>query len=176
MSISSLDNTEGSRRGNRALEAALATISAGAAGRDANPSFPAEPFRRLASEGVLEIPVPGPLREHGRRTYFAEEWRTLLTTEPYAPYNRPPLTKEYLRGEASREDLPIESETWYGTGGLGGGARWAAASNSPTTARCPRVSGPDTRSKDACVTSGYSRIRTAPGRRSTGSSRAPPSP
>ena len=39
---------------------------------------------------------------------------TLLTAEPYAPYKRPPLTKEFLRGEASREDLPIENETWYG--------------------------------------------------------------
>ena len=38
---------------------------------------------------------------------------TILTSEPYAPYNRPPLTKEYLRGEASREDLPIESDGWY---------------------------------------------------------------
>ncbi|MGH3148266.1 MAG: NAD(P)/FAD-dependent oxidoreductase, partial [Rubrobacter sp.] len=38
---------------------------------------------------------------------------TLLTSEPYIPYNRPPLTKEYLRGEASREDLPIESEGWF---------------------------------------------------------------
>jgi len=38
---------------------------------------------------------------------------TMLTPEPYAPYNRPPLTKEYLRGEASREDLPIESDGWY---------------------------------------------------------------
>jgi 3-phenylpropionate/trans-cinnamate dioxygenase ferredoxin reductase subunit len=25
---------------------------------------------------------------------------TMLTPEPYAPYRRPPLTKEYLRGEA----------------------------------------------------------------------------
>jgi 3-phenylpropionate/trans-cinnamate dioxygenase ferredoxin reductase component len=39
---------------------------------------------------------------------------TLLTSEPYAPYNRPPLTKEYLRGEASSDDLPIEDEGWYG--------------------------------------------------------------
>jgi 3-phenylpropionate/trans-cinnamate dioxygenase ferredoxin reductase component len=38
---------------------------------------------------------------------------TMLTPEPYAPYRRPPLTKEYLRGEASREDLPIESGDWY---------------------------------------------------------------
>jgi 3-phenylpropionate/trans-cinnamate dioxygenase ferredoxin reductase subunit len=39
---------------------------------------------------------------------------TILTSEPYAPYNRPPLTKEFLRGEASREDLPLESDGWYG--------------------------------------------------------------
>jgi 3-phenylpropionate/trans-cinnamate dioxygenase ferredoxin reductase component len=38
---------------------------------------------------------------------------TLLTSEPYIPYNRPPLTKEYLRGEVSRIDLPIEGEGWY---------------------------------------------------------------
>ena len=38
---------------------------------------------------------------------------TILSSETYAPYNRPPLTKEYLRGEASREDLPIENDGWY---------------------------------------------------------------
>jgi 3-phenylpropionate/trans-cinnamate dioxygenase ferredoxin reductase subunit len=38
---------------------------------------------------------------------------TILSSEVYAPYNRPPLTKEYLRGEASREDLPIENDGWY---------------------------------------------------------------
>lgn len=38
---------------------------------------------------------------------------TILSTEPYPPYNRPPLTKEFLRGESGREDLPIEAEKWY---------------------------------------------------------------
>lgn len=38
---------------------------------------------------------------------------TILTFEPYAPYRRPPLTKEFLRGEVSREDLPLGSEGWY---------------------------------------------------------------
>ena len=38
---------------------------------------------------------------------------TILSSEAYAPYNRPPLTKEYLRGEVSREDLPIEKDGWY---------------------------------------------------------------
>jgi 3-phenylpropionate/trans-cinnamate dioxygenase ferredoxin reductase component len=43
---------------------------------------------------------------------------TILSSEMYAPYNRPPLTKEYLRGEVSREDLPIESEDWYHENGV----------------------------------------------------------
>jgi 3-phenylpropionate/trans-cinnamate dioxygenase ferredoxin reductase subunit len=43
---------------------------------------------------------------------------TMLTPEPYAPYNRPPLTKECLRGKASREDLPLESDDWYEKHGL----------------------------------------------------------
>jgi 3-phenylpropionate/trans-cinnamate dioxygenase ferredoxin reductase subunit len=38
---------------------------------------------------------------------------TLLSSEAYAPYNRPPLTKEFLRGEASLEDLPLTSDGWY---------------------------------------------------------------
>jgi len=42
----------------------------------------------------------------------------MLTPEPYAPYRRPPLTKAYLRGEASREDLPIESDGWYEKNGV----------------------------------------------------------
>ncbi len=55
-------------------------------------------------------------------------------------------------------------------------AQLRAVSNSPTTGRCPRASGPNTQNEDACATSGFSRSRTAPGNRSTGSSRAPPSP
>jgi 3-phenylpropionate/trans-cinnamate dioxygenase ferredoxin reductase subunit len=37
----------------------------------------------------------------------------LLTAEPYPPYNRPPLTKEYLRGEIERDELPIENAHWF---------------------------------------------------------------
>jgi NADPH-dependent 2,4-dienoyl-CoA reductase/sulfur reductase-like enzyme len=43
---------------------------------------------------------------------------TILSSEMYVPYNRPPLTKEYLRGEASGEDLPIEAEDWYEQNGV----------------------------------------------------------
>jgi hypothetical protein len=59
------------------LEAILASISAGASGRDARPSFPEEPFVRLAPTGVLAIPVPDPVGRQGRRATFAEEWRVL---------------------------------------------------------------------------------------------------
>jgi hypothetical protein len=59
------------------LEDILASISAGASGRDARPSFPEEPFVRLAPTGVLAIPVPDPVGRQGRRATFAEEWRVL---------------------------------------------------------------------------------------------------
>jgi NADPH-dependent 2,4-dienoyl-CoA reductase/sulfur reductase-like enzyme len=37
----------------------------------------------------------------------------LLCGEPHLPYRRPPLTKEFLRGEADVTDLPLESEDWF---------------------------------------------------------------
>jgi 3-phenylpropionate/trans-cinnamate dioxygenase ferredoxin reductase subunit len=64
----------------------------------------------------LVIVGAGPAGLATARSYREEGGRarvTMLTPEPYAPYRRPPLTKEYLRGEASREDLPIESDAWY---------------------------------------------------------------
>ncbi len=36
----------------------------------------------------------------------------IVTDEHRMPYNRPPLTKELLRGEASEDELPIEAEAW----------------------------------------------------------------
>lgn len=37
----------------------------------------------------------------------------LLTAESYPPYRRPPLTKEYLRDEIERDELPMESPHWF---------------------------------------------------------------
>ena len=37
----------------------------------------------------------------------------LISAESYPPYNRPPLTKEYLRDEIERDQLPIESPKWF---------------------------------------------------------------
>jgi 3-phenylpropionate/trans-cinnamate dioxygenase ferredoxin reductase component len=38
--------------------------------------------------------------------------------EPEPPYERPPLTKEYLRGEASREDAHVNPLSWYEENGV----------------------------------------------------------
>ncbi len=38
---------------------------------------------------------------------------TIVAAEPHAPYERPPLTKDFLRGDAAEHDLPIEDELWF---------------------------------------------------------------
>ena len=52
-------------------------------------------------------------REAGSRAKI-----TMVAAEPYPPYQRPPLTKEYLRGEVGREELPIEHPRWYRENGV----------------------------------------------------------
>jgi 3-phenylpropionate/trans-cinnamate dioxygenase ferredoxin reductase component len=37
----------------------------------------------------------------------------LVGREPEPPYERPPLSKEYLRGEAKREDAHVNPASWY---------------------------------------------------------------
>jgi 3-phenylpropionate/trans-cinnamate dioxygenase ferredoxin reductase subunit len=37
----------------------------------------------------------------------------LVGTEPEAPYERPPLTKDYLRGESSREKALVHGDGFY---------------------------------------------------------------
>jgi NADPH-dependent 2,4-dienoyl-CoA reductase/sulfur reductase-like enzyme len=38
---------------------------------------------------------------------------TILAREADPPYERPPLTKDFLRGESGREALPLASAAWY---------------------------------------------------------------
>lgn len=38
---------------------------------------------------------------------------TILAREDDAPYERPPLTKDFLRGESGREELPLADRAWY---------------------------------------------------------------
>src|SRR5690348_9406104 len=37
----------------------------------------------------------------------------LLGAEPHRPYERPPLSKGYLEGNAERETIFVHSSTWY---------------------------------------------------------------
>lgn len=37
----------------------------------------------------------------------------IVTNEPHLPYERPPLTKEFLRGELDAGELPIEDHAWF---------------------------------------------------------------
>ena len=38
---------------------------------------------------------------------------TLLGDERHRPYERPPLSKDYLQGNADRESIFVHPETWY---------------------------------------------------------------
>jgi 3-phenylpropionate/trans-cinnamate dioxygenase ferredoxin reductase subunit len=42
----------------------------------------------------------------------------LVGRELEPPYERPPLSKEYMRGEAGREDAHVNSESWYEENGV----------------------------------------------------------
>jgi 3-phenylpropionate/trans-cinnamate dioxygenase ferredoxin reductase subunit len=42
----------------------------------------------------------------------------LVGREPETPYERPPLSKEYLRGEAKREDAHVNPASWYEENGV----------------------------------------------------------
>lgn len=42
----------------------------------------------------------------------------LVGREPHPPYERPPLSKEYMRAEASTEDAYVHPPAWYGENGV----------------------------------------------------------
>ena len=67
----------------------------------------------IVGGGPAGLSVARAYRETGGRGRVV-----LLTAEPYSPYRRPPLTKEYLRGEIPRDELPIESPGWYEENGI----------------------------------------------------------
>jgi 3-phenylpropionate/trans-cinnamate dioxygenase ferredoxin reductase component len=43
---------------------------------------------------------------------------TLLGQEPNAPYERPPLSKDYLQGKADRDSIFVHAEPWYAEHGV----------------------------------------------------------
>jgi 3-phenylpropionate/trans-cinnamate dioxygenase ferredoxin reductase component len=69
----------------------------------------------MGAEGIVIVGAgPGGLatarsyREHG-----GEEPVTLIGEEPMLPYERPPLTKEFLRGELEEAELLLEQHGWF---------------------------------------------------------------
>jgi 3-phenylpropionate/trans-cinnamate dioxygenase ferredoxin reductase component len=62
----------------------------------------------LIGGGLASANCAAELRKRG-----AEGSILLVGREPEPPYERPPLSKEYLRGEAGREDAYVNSPGWY---------------------------------------------------------------
>ena len=67
----------------------------------------------LIGGGMASANCAAELRAKG-----AEGEIVLVGREPEPPYERPPLSKEYLRGEAKREDAYVNSPDWYEQNGV----------------------------------------------------------
>ena len=67
----------------------------------------------LVGGGMASAHCAAELRKRG-----AEGSILLVGREPEPPYERPPLSKEYLRGEASREDAYVNPPGWYEENGV----------------------------------------------------------
>jgi 3-phenylpropionate/trans-cinnamate dioxygenase ferredoxin reductase component len=66
--------------------------------------------------GGVVIVGAGPAGLATARSYReagGEQAVTIFGAEPHLPYNRPPLTKDLLRGESEPGELPIEDQDWY---------------------------------------------------------------
>jgi 3-phenylpropionate/trans-cinnamate dioxygenase ferredoxin reductase component len=62
----------------------------------------------LVGGGLASAQCAAELRKRG-----AEGSILLAGREPEPPYERPPLSKDYLRGEAGREDAYVNPASWY---------------------------------------------------------------
>jgi 3-phenylpropionate/trans-cinnamate dioxygenase ferredoxin reductase subunit len=62
----------------------------------------------IVGTGPAALATARSYREHG-----GEAQVTMLGQESLAPYRRPPLTKEFLRGELDRGELAIEPSQWF---------------------------------------------------------------
>src|SRR6266487_1878714 len=67
----------------------------------------------LVGGGLASAQCAAELRKRG-----AEGSILLAGREPEPPYERPPLSKEYLRGEAGREDAYVNPASWYERNGV----------------------------------------------------------
>jgi 3-phenylpropionate/trans-cinnamate dioxygenase ferredoxin reductase component len=67
----------------------------------------------LIGGGMASAHCASELRRRG-----AEGSILLVGREPEPPYERPPLTKEYMRGEAERADAHVHPAAWYEENGV----------------------------------------------------------
>jgi 3-phenylpropionate/trans-cinnamate dioxygenase ferredoxin reductase component len=67
----------------------------------------------IVGAGPAGLSTARAYREHGGRGAVA-----LVGEEPLLPYERPPLTKELLRGELEQNELPIERAEWFARHGV----------------------------------------------------------
>jgi 3-phenylpropionate/trans-cinnamate dioxygenase ferredoxin reductase subunit len=67
----------------------------------------------LVGGGLAGAGCASELRKQG-----AEGSILLVGREPEPPYERPPLSKEYLRGDASRADAYVNEPSWYEENGV----------------------------------------------------------
>jgi 3-phenylpropionate/trans-cinnamate dioxygenase ferredoxin reductase subunit len=62
----------------------------------------------IVGAGPAGVATARAYREHGGAGEV-----TLIGEETHIPYRRPPLTKEFLRGELDAGELPIQSQDWF---------------------------------------------------------------
>jgi 3-phenylpropionate/trans-cinnamate dioxygenase ferredoxin reductase subunit len=67
----------------------------------------------LIGGGMASAHCASELRRRG-----AEGSILLVGREPEPPYERPPISKEYLRGDAEREDAHVNPASWYEENGV----------------------------------------------------------
>jgi 3-phenylpropionate/trans-cinnamate dioxygenase ferredoxin reductase subunit len=72
-------------------------------------------FERIAivGAGPAGFATARAYREHGGDAVV-----TLIGEEPLVPYRRPPLSKEFLRGELDGAELPLEQPSWFESNGV----------------------------------------------------------
>jgi NADPH-dependent 2,4-dienoyl-CoA reductase/sulfur reductase-like enzyme len=67
----------------------------------------------IVGAGPAGLATARAYREHGGAGEL-----TLIGAEPRLPHRRPPLTKEFLRGELDARELPIEQREWFDEQGV----------------------------------------------------------
>src|SRR5215218_10204330 len=67
----------------------------------------------LVGGGMASTHCAAELRRRG-----AEGSILLVGREPEPPYERPPISKEYLRGDAGRQDAHVNDGSWYEENGV----------------------------------------------------------